>query len=388
MINYGKQSIDDSDLKAVQKVLSGDWLTQGPYVEEFENELKSYFNSKYACAVSNGTAALHLAGLALGWSENDIVITSPMSFLATANSIIYCGASPEFVDINETTYNIDINLLEEKIHHFLKNNKKIKAVIAVDYAGQPCDWEYMHKLCKKHDIKLINDNCHALGAEINQDKGYAIKYADIVTQSYHPVKHITTGEGGSIQTNDSEIYDRVKLLRSHGMTKTELKSNDKNYPWYYEMQELGFNYRITDFQCALGTNQLKKLDDFITKRRKIAKIYDNAFSSMKNVRIPHVDEKVSHSYHLYPLLIDFDKFPISKLYFFNKMKEKGITLQVHYIPIHLQPYYSYNYNYKLGDFPISESFYEQEFSIPMYNDLNNDQINYIIESIYITLNQK
>ena len=385
MINYGKQSIDDSDLKAVQKVLSGDWLTQGPYVEEFENELKSYFNSKYACAVSNGTAALHLAGLALGWAENDIVITSPMSFLATANSIIYCGASPEFVDINEVTYNIDINLLEEKIHYFLKNNKKIKAVIAVDYAGQPCDWEYMHKLCKKHDIKLINDNCHALGAEINQDKGYAIKYADIVTQSYHPVKHITTGEGGSIQTNDSEIYDRVKLLRSHGMIKTELKSKDKNYPWYYEMQELGFNYRITDFQCALGTNQLKKLDDFIIKRRKIAKIYDNAFSSIKNVIIPHVDEKVSHSYHLYPLLIDFDKFSISKLKFFNKMKEKGITLQVHYIPIHLQPYYSLNYNYKLGDFPISESFYEQEFSIPMYNDLNNDQINYIIESIHSIL---
>jgi UDP-4-amino-4,6-dideoxy-N-acetyl-beta-L-altrosamine transaminase len=382
MINYGKQSIDQEDINAVKSVLEGDWLTQGPCVETFENSLKSYFKSDYVCVVSNGTAALHLAGLALGWSKNDIVITSPLTFLATANAIVYCGATPDFVDIDPQTYTLDVNFLEKKIKSLTSQNKKVKAVIGIDYAGHPCDWANLSVLCNKYNIKLINDNCHALGSEINDDKGYAVKYADIVTQSYHPVKQITSGEGGSILTNDLNVIEKVKLLRSHGMQKTNMTSNDKNYPWYYEMNELGFNYRITDIQCALGNSQLKKLDIFIAKRRSIANMYDNAFKSLKNVKIPTVKKNVSHSYHLYPLLIDFKKTKFSKSEFFNKMKEKGITLQVHYIPVHLQPYYTSNYNFKYGDFPVAESFYDKEFSLPIYNDLDENQVNYVIDTIF------
>ncbi len=382
MINYGKQSIDQEDINAVKSVLEGDWLTQGPNVATFENSLKSYFKSNYACAVSNGTAALHLAGLALGWSENDIIITSPLTFLASANAIIYCGATPDFVDIDPLTYTLDVNFLEEKIKRLISENKKVKAVIGIDFAGHPCDWENLSKLCKQYDIKLINDNCHALGSELNDDKGYAVKYADIVTQSYHPVKHITSGEGGSVLTNDLNIIEKVMLLRSHGMSKTDMSSNDKNYPWYYEMHELGFNYRITDIQCALGNSQLKKLDSFIKKRKSIANMYDNAFQSLDNVLIPSVKKNASHSYHLYPILIDFKKTKFSKLEFFNKMKSKGINLQVHYIPVHLQPFYNSNYNFKHGDFPFAESFYEKEFSLPIYNDLDKDKVNYVIDTIF------
>jgi len=386
MINYGKQSIDQEDINSVKSVLEGDWLTQGPYIKSFENSLKSYFKSDYACAVSNGTAALHLAGLALGWSENDIVITSPLTFLASANSIIYCRATPDFVDINSSTYTLDVNLLEKKIKNLICENKKVKAVVGIDYAGHPCDWESISILCKQYDIKLINDNCHALGSEINNDKGYAVKYADLVTQSYHPVKHITSGEGGSVLSNNSNLIEKVRLLRSHGMQKNNLISNDKNLPWYYEMHDLGFNYRLTDFQCALGNSQLKKLDNFIAKRRSIAKMYDVAFKSLDHVITPPVKKGVSHSYHLYPLLIDFNKTSFSKLEFFNQMKERGINLQVHYIPVHLQPYYSLNYNFKPGDFPVSEKFYEQEFSIPIFNDLDESQVEYVIDSIFSIFN--
>ena len=277
MISYGKQFIDNDDIEAVVKVMKGDWLTQGPSVEEFEKNLNSYFGSKYTCAVSNGTAALHLTGLALGWQPGNIIITTPITFLATANCIVYTGATPDFVDINSKTYTLDPDLVEFKIKKYRSEGKIVKAIIGVDFAGHPCDWKSLRKIADKYDLRLINDNCHALGSRYNGEKEYALKYADIITQSYHPVKNFTTGEGGAILTNDANIDKKVRLLRSHGMTKDVKHMKNNDGPWYYEMNYLGFNYRITDFQCALGINQLKRLDQFVKRRNQIARNYDSAF---------------------------------------------------------------------------------------------------------------
>lgn len=385
MISYGKQSIDQGDIDAVIKVLKGDWLTQGPAVETFENDLQNYFGAKHACAVTNGTAALHLSGLALGWKPGDIVITTPLTFLATANSIIYTGATPDFVDIDLNTYTIDPSLIEKKVEEYKSSGKSVKAIIGVDYAGHPCDWEALRDIANKYELKLINDNCHALGAAYYEDKQYALKYADIVTQSYHPVKHLTTGEGGAILTNNLEFDENVRCLRTHGITKDNSKFNiynsPLNEPWYYEMLELGFNYRITDFQCALGSSQLKKLDGFVQKRREIAKNYNNLFSDLDFFKTPKVHNTVDHSYHLYPLQIDFDQLSLTKVDFFYKMKDMGINLQVHYIPIHMQPFYQKNFGFIKGDFPISESFYQKEISLPIYPDLNFVDQNKVIEKI-------
>jgi len=381
MISYGKQSIDQSDIDAVVKVLKGDWLTQGPAVEDFEDDLKNYFGAKHACVVSNGTAALHLAGLALGWKPGDIVLTTPLTFLATANSIVYSAATPDFVDIDVETYTIDPNLVEEKVKAYQEKGKKVKAIMGVDFAGHPCDWKALREIADKYELQLINDNCHALGATYIEDMQYAVKYSDLVIQSYHPVKHLTTGEGGAVLTNNSKLDEKIRQLRTHGMTKDSniLEKNDG--PWYYEMHELGYNYRITDFQCALGSSQLKKLDSFNQKRREIAKLYDNSLSNIDCLKIPKVQDTIEHAYHLYPLQIDFEKLSITKVEFFEKMKEKGINLQVHYIPIHLQPFYQKNYGFKGGDYFVSEDFYQKEISLPIYPGLTEENLSQVISSI-------
>ena len=381
MISYGRHNVDQTDIDAVVEVLRGDWLTQGPQVEEFEKVLLEKFDAKYCCAVSNGTAALNLTGLALGWGSGDIVITSPITFLASANCIVYTGATPDFVDIDPVTYTIDPNQLEEKVKVYNSRSKKIKAVIGVDYAGHPCDWKALRNIADRYELQLVNDNCHAMGASYIDDKQYAVKYADIITQSYHPVKHITTGEGGAVLTNDPVIDEKVRRLRTHGITKepNQLEKNDG--PWYYEMHEVGYNYRITDFQCALGSSQLKKLDQFVQKRSEIAKRYDESFSNVDNLIIPETPNSVEHAYHLYPLQIDFDKLALTKSKLFEKMKESGINLQVHYFPIHLQPFYRKNYGFKTGDFPVSENFYRNEVSLPIYPDLSTGDVEFVINSI-------
>lgn len=383
MINYGKQHIDKSDIYQVTKVLKSDYITQGRNILKFENALSNYFGSKYCSVVSNGTAALHLLGLSLGWKKNDLIITTPISFLATTNAIEYSGATPCFVDIDVNTYNIDTNLLIDKIIDLKKKGKKIKAIICTDFAGYPCDWKKLSNIGKKYKIKLINDCCHAMGASIDGNKQYAIKYADYVTLSFHAVKNITTGEGGAVLTNDKKIIQNINLLRTHGV-----KRSNKFNPWYYEMIKLGYNYRITDFQCALGISQLKKLNKFVKKRKNLAKIYEKGFINNLYCTTPQVKKEYQHAYHIYPLKIFFDKIKITKKKLFEKLKKKNIKLQVHYIPIHLQPYYKKKYKYQKGDFPIAEDFYDREISLPIYYSLQKKKIKLIINTIKQLINKK
>ena len=375
-IKYGSQTINKEDIKRATKVFGSEYLTQGPEVINFENNLKKKFGSKYCSVVSSGTAALHLAVMSLSLGKNSKIITTPMTFVATSNSIIMNNLIPEFVDIDINSYTIDLNKLEHK----LKKDKKIKAAIGIDYAGNICDWESLGYLAKKYKIKLINDNCHAIGTRYKGKTNYACQYADIVTQSYHPVKAITTAEGGSILTNNKKIYEKVSKLRSHGINRS-LQLQKKHGPWYYAIDELGYNYRLTDIQSALGINQLKKLDKFISYRRSLAKIYDSEFKNIKEFKIPKSRENCYHSYHLYPLLIDFKKFKINKKDFFVKMQKIGIFMQVHYLPIHYHNYYRKKFNLRKGDFPVSEDFYNKEVSLPIYPSLKKKQIFKVIHNL-------
>ena len=284
MISYGKQHIDSSDIKAVTKVLKSDFITQGDNVKKFENILSKTFGSKYSCVVSSGTAALHLLGLALNWKKGEVILTTPISFLATSNSILYTGATPVFIDINEDDYNIDINLLLKKIIYLKKAKRKISAIICTDFAGHPCDWKQLRKIASKYKITLINDCCHAFGASIKNNKKYAIKYADFVTLSFHAVKHITTGEGGAILSNNKKIIDEINVLKTHGVIR---KKKQKKF-WEYQMVKLGYNYRITDFQCALGISQIKKLGKYVKRRKEIADLYNKSFANISNIIIPKV----------------------------------------------------------------------------------------------------
>lgn len=382
---YGKQTIEQSDINAVVNVLPSPFITQGPKSVEFENELKKFFGAKYASVVANGTASLHLIALALQWKKGDIIITSPITFLSSANCAIFVGATVDFVDINPKTYTIDTTKLEDKLKYYSSINKKVKAVVAVDFAGYPSDWKTLASLKNKYGFQLVNDFCHALGAEYFDDIQYAVKYADAVNFSFHPVKHITTGEGGAVLTNNELIDKRVKLLRTHGMTKDENELEKNDGPWYYEMHEVGFNYRITDFQCALGINQLKRLKKFIASRRKVAEYYDSFFKNDDRVVTPFVSKNVKHAYHLYPLQIKFDKLKIDKKEFYFRLKENGVVFQVHYIPVHLQPFYRKKFGFKAGDFPVAEKFYEREISIPIYPTLTKKDLKFITNAIKKTL---
>ena len=375
-IRYGRHTINETDIKSIENVLRYDSLTQGKHVKKFENALKIKFGSRYCSSLSSGTAALHLGVMALSLPKNSKIITTPLTFVATANSIILNNLKPELVDIDLTTYTIDVNKLEHK----LKKDNKIKAVIAVDYAGNICDWKSLNFLARKYNIKLINDNCHAIGSMYNDSIKYASQFADIVTQSYHPVKAITTAEGGSILTNNKKIYENISLLKNHGIIRNKNLSK-KFGAWFYSIKKLGYNYRLSDIQCALGISQLKRLNQFILARRKIAKIYDKAFSNIDKLQIPKVREKCYHSYHLYPLLIDFKKTRINKKKFFAKLQSNGIYTQVHYLPIHYHEYYKKKFNFKKGDFPNSENFYNKEMSLPIYPLLKKKYVFKVIDNI-------
>ena len=374
IINYARHYIDKNDLKSVEKVLKGNFLSQGPTTVNFEKLLNKFFDSKYTTVVSSGTAALHLIGKALGWKKADEIITSPLTFAATANSICYSGASPLFVDIDSNTYNIDLNQVENKLKQKNKFKKKIKAIIAIDYAGNPCDWKNLRFLGNKYHVKLVNDNCHALGAKYFGDKGYAARYADVVSQSFQSLKNITTGEGGAIITNDKNIDKKVRILRNHGI----VPNSKKGFHWKNNQIDLGYNYRLTDFQSALGISQLKKINIFMRRRAEIASIYDTYFSENKNLSIPKTNLKNKHAYHLYPLLIDFSKLKIKKDKMLNFFLKKGIRLQVNYTPLYHYDFYKKNFAYKKKIFPNTENFFKQEVSIPIFPGLTKkNQLKFI-----------
>ena len=381
MIFYGRHYIDNEDVKAVTIALKSSKLTQGKYLKKFQNKLKKKFGAKYCSVVSNGTAALYLAGKALSWKKNDIILTTPNSFLATANCILYNNATPDFVDIDRKTYNISLDKLEEKINKYLNKGVNIKSVVCVDYAGQPCDWEELKKLSNKYGFSLVNDNCHAVGALYKGKVDYALKYADIVTHSYHPVKNITTGEGGAVLTNNKFLYEKIERLKNHGLKKVILKSNISYSPWNFKMFELGYNFRISELQCALGISQLSKLNKFIRRRKDIAKLYNLNFKDCEEIQISAENKYNSHAYHLYPILINFKKLGLSKKRLFNIFHLKGFYPQVHYYPIHLQPFYKKNFNFKYGDFPNAESFFEQEISLPIFYGLKDKHISEISKTI-------
>jgi len=374
-IFYGKQSINNSDIASIVQASKAEKITQGDYVYKFENLLKKTFKTKYCSAVSNGTAALYLAIKTLKLKEGSKIILSPNTFFSSAYSIIMNGLTPDFSDIENKTYNIDLNKLEDKI----KKDSKIKAVIAVDYAGHPCDWKSLFFLKNKYNLYLINDNCHAMGSKIDDDPGYAVKFADLVTQSYHPVKNFTTGEGGAVLTNNYIFHRNISILRNHGIQRNK-KLSEKNGSWFYKVDNFGFNFRISDILCALGLSQLKRLNKFILKRNEISQIYKEYLTDIPFLQIPTVLKNYYHSHHLYPLLVNFKNFKILKKSFFKQMENSNIFLQVHYIPVHTQPFLK-KYGFKKGQFPVSENFYEQEVSLPIYYTLDKKKIEYIVYNL-------
>jgi len=375
-IPYGKQQIVNEDIKAVTDVLRSDWLTQGPKVEEFESKLAKYCGAKYAVAVSSGTAALHIACLAAGLKKGDEAITTPITFLATANAVIYAESKPVFADIDCRTANISPDEIAKKIR------KKTKALLPVHFAGYPCDMKKIALIAKKNKLMIIEDACHALGAEYKHNKKWEkagnCRYSDMTVFSFHPVKHITTGEGGAVTTNNQKLYKKLKMLRTHGIYKDG--SISKKGQWCYEMRDLGFNYRITDFQCALGISQLEKIDKFVAKRRKIAKRYNDAFKEIgKFVELPEysgADKK--HAWHLYVLRVKFEKLKIDRKQLFSKLNKAGIFPQVHYVPVYSQPYYMKNIS-KNVCLKNTEKYYGECVSLPMFPVLDGKSQEYVIK---------
>jgi len=364
-IPYGKQTIDEEDIASVVEVLQSDFLTTGPKVAAFEQTICEFTGAAYCVAVANGTAALHLASLVL-LSKGDKVLTTPNSFLATSNSILYVGAKPIFIDICEDG-NINLDLCEE----YLKNDNSIKALYGVHFSGNPLNQTKLKNLRETYNIKILEDCAHSLGASFDGIHAGSCQNSDCSILSFHPVKHITTGEGGAITTNSKEIYEKLLILRAHGMVKT---ANMK--PWEYEMRELGFNYRITDFASALGISQFAKLPSFIQKRKEIAQNYDKLFQN--TIIKPLYPLSKNSSYHLYVVRVDFSKLLITKEELFIKMREAHIGLQLHYIPINKQPYYqSLGYGEELT--PVMDKYYNESFSLPCYPLLTYSEQKYVIE---------
>jgi UDP-4-amino-4,6-dideoxy-N-acetyl-beta-L-altrosamine transaminase len=376
-IPYGKQSISEDDINAVVEVLKSDFLTQGPQILAFEVAFSKYIGSKYSIAVANGTAALHLSALALGVSEKSNVISTPITFVATANCIRYCGGNVYFADIDPNTLTLDINSVKKLIES--KPTGFFQGIIPVDFAGYPVNLEEFKELADKHNLWILEDACHAPGAYFldkhgNKQNSGNGKYAKCSIFSFHPVKHIATGEGGMITTNDEIIYKKLLQLRSHGMVYQGNPDLIENHGgWYMEMQELGFNYRICDIQAALGLSQLKFASQNLIKRNEIAKRYDAAFKNTK-IKILDYSSAIYHAYHLYIIQVE------NRMELYNELRKNNIFAQVHYLPIHYMPYYKNLLNQEIS-FPFSEAYYEKCLSIPMYPTLTLQEQNFVIEKI-------
>lgn len=374
-IPYGRQCIDDDDIQAVIEVLQSDWLTTGPKIREFETAFADFTHAKEAIAVSSGTAALHAAMYAAGIRPGDEVILPPMTFVATANAVVFQGGIPVFADVDPDTLLIDPNQVEAKI------TSRTKAIIAVDYAGHPCDYDALQSIADHHGLILIADACHALGAEYKGEKVGAL--ADLTVFSFHPVKHITTGEGGMIVTNHPEFADKMRRFRNHGID-TDHRQRALQGTWYYEMVDLGFNYRITDIQCTLGLSQLKKCPGWLKRRRNIARLYDTALSEIPMVHSLIIQENVRHAYHLYVIRLS-DAAQRAK--FYQRMHENGIGVNVHYMPVHLHPYYHKHFGTATGCCPIAEAAYEQILSLPLHQGLSNLEVDRILQTLKSIIHQ-
>jgi UDP-4-amino-4,6-dideoxy-N-acetyl-beta-L-altrosamine transaminase len=375
---YGRQWIDEEDVEAVVEALKGDFLTTGPYVSRFERAIADYVGAKYAVAFSNGTAALHGACFAAGIGEGDEVITTPMTFAASANCVLYRGGVPVFADIDEKTYNIDPQSVEEKI------TEGTKAIIPVDFAGQPADLDPILEIAEKHCLVVIEDAAHALGAVYKGRKVGSI--SDMTMFSFHPVKLITTGEGGIIVTNNEEYYERLLQFRTHGITRDRSRMAEDHGPWYYEMQFLGYNYRLTDIQAALGLSQLKKIEKFLELRRRYAAMYNDAFKGMDELILPHQPEWAESGWHLYVIRLRPEKLAASRREIFEALQRQNIGVNVHYIPVHYQPYYR-KLGYDKGICPKAERVYEEILTLPLFPAMSEQDVRDVIEAVKRTVGQ-
>jgi len=385
VIPYGRQHLDEDDVKAVVETLTSNWLTQGPAIPKFETALADYCGANFGIAVNSATSALHIACLALDVGKDDIVWTSPNSFVASANCGLYCGASVDFVDIELQTGNMCVEALKEKLVAAESSGNLPKVVIPVHFAGQPCDMARIRALSKRYNFYVLEDASHAVGAKYQNSFIGSCEYSDICVFSFHPVKIITTMEGGMALTNDPSLADKMRMLRSHGITNDPARMTEESHgPWYYEQVALGFNYRMTDVEAALGLSQLNKLEDFLEKRNILARHYDSLFRLYSNI-FPLTQSNDNYSsYHLYVVKVDsLDSDKHAKL--ISELRERGIFAHVHYIPIHLQPHYK-SLGFKKGDFPNAEHYYQQAVTLPLFPDLTLGEVEQVVDTLSNAVN--
>lgn len=372
LLPYGRQWIEEDDIAAVNQVLHSGWLTTGPAVNEFEAAFAEFVDAREAVAVSNGTAALHAAVYALEIGKGDEVIVPTMTFAASANCVLFQGGTPVFADVDALTLLIDPNDVEAKI------TPRTKAIVAVDYAGQPCAYDYLCSLADAYGLALIADACHALGGHYH--KRPAGSLADLNTFSFHPVKHITTGEGGMITTHDAELAQRMRVFRNHGIT-TDHRQRSEQGSWFYEMVDLGYNYRISDFQCALGLSQLRKLPGWVARRQAIARMYDLAFADLAAVTPLYTQPDVSHAYHLYVVRFDLAQLEADRSAVFQALRAEGIGVNVHYIPVHLHPFYRERFGTCVGQCPVAEAAYAEILSLPIFPLMRDQDVQDVVTAV-------
>lgn len=380
LIPYGRQDINKEDIESVVNVLKSDWLTQGPAIDKFEKMVAEYCGAKYAVAVSSATAALHISCLAAGLNSGDQLWTSPNTFVASANCGLYCDAKVDFVDIDDDTYNISLESLETKLKKASKMSKTPKVLIPVHFAGQSCEMEGIAELAKRYGFTVIEDASHAIGGSFRQKKIGCCDYSDMTVFSFHPVKIITTGEGGMVLTNRRDLYEKLVRLRTHGITRSpELMEGDSHGPWYYQQIELGFNYRMTDIQAALGISQMGRLDEFIIRRHRLADRYNRELKDIP-LRLPWQHPDTYSAYHLYVIRLNLNEIKKTHREVFEELREANINVNLHYIPVHMQPYYQ-KQGFCEGDFPVSEQYYREAITLPLFSGMTNEQQDYIIETL-------
>ena len=369
---YGRQSIDEADIQAVVEVLRSDWLTTGPKVAEFEEAFAARVGAAHAVSFSSGTAALHAASFTAGLKPGDEAITTPMTFAATANCVLYQGANPVFVDVSPDTLNLDPELIARKI------SSKTRALLPVDYAGHPADLAPILEIAQRCGLIVIEDACHALGAQYRRQRVGSI--ADMTVFSSHPVKHITTGEGGMVATNNAQFAESLRRFRNHGIS-SEARQRQHEGQWFYEMVLLGFNYRLPDIACALGLQQLKRLEANLARRRAIASRYTASFSDVRGVIVPSVRAEVDPAWHLYPIRLDLTKLDAERVQIFRALRAENVGVNVHYIPVHLHPYYRDRFGYREGDFPVTEDAYARLLSLPMFHGMTDQDVDDVIQAV-------